>query len=676
MKDNLSIQAALIALVWGSAFYFLGSQIAAPLGVLAALSLIFLARRSTFSLRRVYWTFFIAHFLGYSWFIPAFQNFAGISFPVALLGFSAFALYGSLQFLLFVWLGRRLAESAARKLSLDVAVSWSFAEVIFFKPFDWYLAHTLTAFPALLQTADLFGAAGVGFLLIWISTLAWDCVALRASESFFKKSARIGALLSLCAVAVCYGAHAFSAYAGREATTHARALLVQSNAAPVPRLTQADARGIAQQYSKLTAAYGVKGLDFVAWPESSVMEPILSFSPAEEEAFRKEVPLPDSLPFLFGTRRIEQHDDLINSVVMLAPGATPRAYDKKISFPLAEGNLLDGILYWLSDPPGNGDFFEIKTAQGPIRALPIICFESTMSGYVASRARSSRAQILIEFSNLNWFSGTRAARQHEVISVWRSIENRLPLLRIINSGPSSLILANGEQTFRIPEGEIHAAPVDIPYLASTSTPYQRLCPFLPWLLALTVAVLLRSEIANGCSRLKSFCRNKTKEITRAKAALLLIVGLLCPIGQYFKLPQIALWGLSSGASPNPFVFNTLEGINYWAHEVSFDLLGKNLTKAHHAISAHTFAQLPGPHLYHMAYAIPFAFAPVYPREYWEPVLQKAFCGSSTSPPTLLSDFNFPDQVASLKLVIKERYPASPEAQPRTWEYRIVCRGKQ
>jgi hypothetical protein len=73
----------------------------------------------------------------------------------------------------------------------------------------------------------------------------------------------------------------------------------------------------------------------------------------------------------------------------------------------------------------------------------------------------------------------------------------------------------------------------------------------------------------------------------------------------------------------------------------------------------------------MAYAIPFAFAPVYPREFWEPAIKAGFCESGGRPPILAQILEFDESVGSVKLTINERVPVNGNPL-RSWEYRVVC----
>ena len=77
-----------------------------------------------------------------------------------------------------------------------------------------------------------------------------------------------------------------------------------------------------------------------------------------------------------------------------------------------------------------------------------ICFEDTVPGVcremVWGSGSSKQAQLLINLSNDGWFGRSIAGREmHLLISRFRSIENRVPLLRSVNTGISASIDASG-----------------------------------------------------------------------------------------------------------------------------------------------------------------------------------------------------------------------------------------
>ncbi|MFC1762435.1 apolipoprotein N-acyltransferase [Planctomycetota bacterium] len=110
----------------------------------------------------------------------------------------------------------------------------------------------------------------------------------------------------------------------------------------------------------------------------------------------------------------------------------------------------------------------IETAQDPYQFGVIICFEDTIPRLARSYAldEQGRKQVdwLVNISNDGWFVGfddttgdvqaTAELIQHVAICTFRAVENRLGILRSVNTGISCLIAPSG----RIHWGFNHASP--------------------------------------------------------------------------------------------------------------------------------------------------------------------------------------------------------------------------
>ena len=131
------------------------------------------------------------------------------------------------------------------------------------------------------------------------------------------------------------------------------------------------------------------------------------------------------------------------------------------------------FLKWLTPITGGwtpGDravTFEMDSAK----CAPLICFEDTFPG-TARDAAQDDVDFLVNLTNDGWFGESAEQWQHLANSVFRAVENGLPLLRCANNGVTCLIDGHGriEKTFRDANGNEYAHgafTVEIPLLATT-----------------------------------------------------------------------------------------------------------------------------------------------------------------------------------------------------------------
>ena len=79
-----------------------------------------------------------------------------------------------------------------------------------------------------------------------------------------------------------------------------------------------------------------------------------------------------------------------------------------------------------------------------IRFVPKICYESLFPSFVAeSINQDGNGKVLLVQSQDGWYGKSSAAEQHLASSALRAVENRVPLVHVINNGSSGIIAPNG-----------------------------------------------------------------------------------------------------------------------------------------------------------------------------------------------------------------------------------------
>lgn len=408
---------------------------------------------------------------------------------------------------------RRLVPALAGAL-VYVGTEWALPKL-----FADTLGHGLYGSVYLRQAADLAGVPGLTFLLlvgnecVCAAFAAW--APLRAAG--LDRPAPRGPLmvpLGIVAVLVLgdlgYGyLRLHEVQAGRRPGAEIAVGLVQASITNYDKLaaekgTYDTVRTILDTHYRLSDALLGEGQpqpkarpDLLIWPET--VYPTTFGSPRSPEGaeFDREIAgfvHARQVPLVFGAYDREEGREF-NAAVFLGPGTPgPRpegdgriefsTYRKTLLFPLTEY-----VPEWLDSPrvrawlPWTGTWkrgpgprvvpFELRGGR-PINLLPLICYEAIFPGYVAAAARQGQGQgrpadLIVTLSNDAWFAGTPAPRLHLLLAAFRSIETRLPQVRVTNSGVSALIDATGEISVATDMDQQVGLTVQVPAGASLGT---------------------------------------------------------------------------------------------------------------------------------------------------------------------------------------------------------------
>jgi len=173
-----------------------------------------------------------------------------------------------------------------------------------------------------------------------------------------------------------------------------------------------------------------------------------------------------------------------NSAVMLDSNGVQSAQYKKIKrIPFGEYvplvSDIPRLKHWVESFFGKflnelskGDTYTVFEHE-KIDIIPLICYETTFSAFVAEAANyhinqsnSTKGHLLLGLSNNGWFGSTHQPYQHVFASVLRSVENRLPLVHVVNNGPSIVVTPNGTIIFESDFQRAGGYIVDVPYANS------------------------------------------------------------------------------------------------------------------------------------------------------------------------------------------------------------------
>ena len=455
-----------------------------PLTFVAAAPLVWLALACPASNRRVLLPVFGAQVV--LWLV---LNVFLIEVTVA--GYVLLAFYMSGYTVLAVWLLRSIGRVFAWPAALLAPLVWVGVEFargeLLFNGYPWFLAaHPAIESPLLVQSADLLGTYFVSFTVVMLAGLVVDVVRYR-SGALSRRAMLVGVAVTSCvhAANLLYGAVRI----GTGDNEGPVALAIQTNLAQSNKLgwspqeqVEDFGRFVALTHEAARAA-PVKPA-FVIWPETmlpgfglepetlaasveyGLVEPQLFAGAITQLAGQLGVPMIVGSPSYLGMRVEEGQwawDTHYNSAYLV--GSTPPPYpryDKSFLTPFGETMPYISAWPWLEakvmaigaggmrfDLDANPDnaIFEVPWREGTVRLATPICFEITMARVCRRMVYidgSKAADVLINLSNDGWFGSSDAGRRRHVQTArFRCVENRVPMIRSVNTGLSLAVDSSG-----------------------------------------------------------------------------------------------------------------------------------------------------------------------------------------------------------------------------------------
>lgn len=430
---------------------------------------------------------FTAAVLG--WFGAAIGDYTGLG-PMA--GFTLLVLVAPL--LQPQWIAFTLVRHAAGRrhgpaiVALAGAAAWVACEALWPKLLGDTLGHGLLGATWLRQAADLGGAPLLTFLLLLVNEGFARALA-RRRDGLRALAGTLAPVAVLLAFWSGYGAWRLATLPGvAEDAPVLRVALVQANlgdyaALRAERGTYGAVRHVLDTHYALSwSARREHGAEVLLWPET--MYPTTFGNPrspdgaeldAEIQAFVDAI----GLPLVFGTYDLDAAGEY-NAAVFLEPRAGRLGtYRKTHPFPLTEHvpAWLDGpwLRRWLpwagSWQPGDGArVLPLRTGDGrQVEVVPLICLDDVRPGLAIDGARLG-AQAIIGLSNDAWFSRDgRGAALHLQVAAFRSIETRLPQLRVTTTGLSGVIDPSGEVLATTPARDQAVLTAPLPVVAPPAT---------------------------------------------------------------------------------------------------------------------------------------------------------------------------------------------------------------
>ena len=398
---------------------------------------------------------FVAHLVGFYWLVYTINVFGGFPYSISAVVFLIYAALQGLQMAIFAFLVRRVGFGPWQ---IFPALFWVSIEFLFPLLFPWHLANSQSSFAWFIQTADLAGLYGASFLLMWFNAIVAG-VLFKKERDAKAQWVPVAVCSAFIIASLIYGWVRLNQITAQMKTAAKLTVAaVQGNIAVDMKWDPKQMNANLDAHIKLTQE--ISGVQVIMWPESSIEEWLpenLSALPAQ---FVESLRLKNAY-FIFGARSYRGNPKgpdpkAFNTAFLTDPrGVVLGRYHKQVLLAFGEYIPFSGLLGLLPGIPfvegfTAGDGPRTLDLPGGEKIAPLICYEDLMPEISRSFVREKKANLLVNLTNDAWYGRTVAPWQHARLAQWRAIETRRSLLRVTNTGVTSLINAKGEMVETLP----------------------------------------------------------------------------------------------------------------------------------------------------------------------------------------------------------------------------------
>jgi apolipoprotein N-acyltransferase len=403
------------------------------------------------------------------WVVYTLHHFAGVHTVLAviplLLLTGAMAVFTGLA----LWAAEFCASSLRLPIFVTLPIAWTAVEWLrsFFPiGFPWdLLGYTAYRNLELIQFAEFTGVYGISALIVFFNAVIFAVLFQRHTRRVQTWS--LSVLTGLMIVAVVFGRLRMNRVEAWPAEGSLKVAMVQGD---IPQTIKWDPNFLPASFkvyveqSELAARHGA---DLIVWPEAAAA---FFFQPdnryparlLDDAAYRDrllQLARETGEPILFGAPVLGVEDGrtgFYNRAYLVSGRGTVEAwYDKIQLVPFGEyvpmrsvlGYFVKRIVAGFGDmfPGRTQTVFDVKGAKLGV----LICYESIFPD-LTRRAVKRGAEILVNITNDAWYGRSSAPYQLLAMAAMRAVENKVPMVRVANTGISAVIEPDGRITARTP----------------------------------------------------------------------------------------------------------------------------------------------------------------------------------------------------------------------------------
>jgi len=373
-------------------------------------------------------------------------------------------------------------------------VAFVAVEILFPLVFPWYYANSQYWVIPFIQICELGGVLLLSFVMVMVNGLLYEVLErlVERRAGAWKMLAGAAAVLVLLAG---YGLiRMYMVDSKAQAAPKLNIGLVEADVGIFEKESPQKIKDNLVRHQRMSVELERNGAGLIVWPETSYHAPYTYARRAGADRVERHRPIPRDVaflpqssvpppehaeedlragveardrfapqrgfttPLLFGAltarpnpeNKSPRHPgvDYLNTALLLdGEGNVLGAYDKVYLLIFGEyiplGHTFPVFHKWL---PEGGDLTAGESVEvvplGDFRIGVMICYEDIIPAFTRKVA-DKRPHILINITNDAWFGKTAEPYLHLALAIFRSVENRVPLIRSTNTGVSCFVDANG-----------------------------------------------------------------------------------------------------------------------------------------------------------------------------------------------------------------------------------------
>ena len=351
-----------------------------------------------------------------------------------------------------------------------------------------------------LQTASLLGSYFVTFMLVVFNALV-AFVLLRQDKL------RLGCAAAATVLVFQYGVGTALWLTNKDKGEPVRMAAIQGNISSHDKWSADSTKKTLDVYAKYTSLASEEGAKVVVWPETAlpytVEEGNYYYAYASSLAKKTGTVI---LVGAFSESEDEGETREYNSIFCFLPDGTAHetVYSKRRLVPFGEFVPMRGLFETVVPPLAElvmsgedvlaGEGAQVFALDGEIGGNigSLICFDSIYEG-LSRESVLGGANIICLSTNDSWFTDSKALYMHNAQAQLRAIETDRYIVRLANTGISTVINSRGEVIEALPPLVDGMAQSEV-YLSDSTTLYSLVGNIFVYLWMLAVVLLLTFEL--------------------------------------------------------------------------------------------------------------------------------------------------------------------------------------